>query len=203
MTKKLLACDIDDVMAKNAEGFTRWSNEEFGTSLTADDYTEDFTVLWPGIDSAEIERRASLFHETGGVLSYDRIEEAEVSLRALAVSYRLVAVTSRRRVGERHTQLWMNDFYRGLFEDIVFAGIYDEPTASKRHMRTKAEAYKFLKPGYVIDDQNKHCLAAAEQGIPAILYGQYSWNTEGLTHPLVTRCMDWPAVVRFFDEQAA
>ena len=193
-----MVLDIDDVIATNAEDFTSWSNKQFGTSLVASDYSEDFRVLWPGVDMAEIQRRATLFHESDAMLSYGHVKEGAVSLRGLTGWYRFVAATSRRRASEEVTRAWLEQSYEGIFEDIIFAGIYDGPTGHGRHLRTKEDIYRKLKPAYVVDDQFKHCLAAANQGINSVLFGDYPWSQGHSLPELMTRCKDWQETKEFF-----
>lgn len=205
MSKELVVCDIDDVIAANAAGFVAWSNEHFGTTLNPDDYSEDFTQLWPTTDKAEIIRRAQLFHESGAISAYDHIDQAAVTLRALTAHYRFIAATSRRRIGEKYTRAWLEESYDGVFEELLFAGIYDDvaPTDDFHgvHLRTKADIYRVLRPDYVIDDQLKHCYAAAEQGIKTILFGNYKWNQVDELPPLITRCDSWLAVGEYLQSR--
>lgn len=202
MTKELLVCDLDDVIAANAEGFTAWSNREFGTSLAAADYSEDFLSLWQ-VDINEVERRAAMFHESDAIMSYGHIDAAASSLAVLSEDFRIILATSRRKASELYTRRWIETDYPDMFEDIIFAGIYDNLTAQRRrrHLQTKAEIYAALQPDYVIDDQIKHCQAAVSLNIKAILFGSYSWNQADTLPPGITRCIDWPAVLKYFDER--
>lgn len=52
-----------------------------------------------------------------------------------------------------------------------------------------------------IDDQLKHCQAAASLGIKAVLLGDYPWNRTEKLPSGVTRCKDWPAVLEYFNER--
>ncbi|HJQ08525.1 MAG TPA: hypothetical protein VJ836_03545 [Candidatus Saccharimonadales bacterium] len=40
--RRIIAVDIDDVLSASAEGFVVFSNKQWGTRLTLDDYTEDW-----------------------------------------------------------------------------------------------------------------------------------------------------------------
>jgi hypothetical protein len=53
-----------------------------------------------------------------------------------------------------------------------------------------------------IDDQPKHCVAAADIGIKALLFGEYSWNRTDTLPVGVARVKDWVAVLQYFDEQS-
>lgn len=62
--KQVLAIDIDDVLAANAAGFVRFSNERWGTNLAVDDYDEHWAKVWE-VDEVETARRAIELHESG------------------------------------------------------------------------------------------------------------------------------------------
>ena len=63
MRKLRIAVDIDDVLAENAAGFVKYSNEKWGTNLTVDDYDERWGAIWK-VDSLEVERRAQEYHNS-------------------------------------------------------------------------------------------------------------------------------------------
>ena len=46
MTKKVIAVDIDDVLAESARNLVEYSNKSWGTNITVDDYDEDWAKLW-------------------------------------------------------------------------------------------------------------------------------------------------------------
>lgn len=198
MSRELIACDIDDVLALNAQGFVEFSNREFGTSLSSDDYQEHWAEMWQ-VDLEEVDRRAQVFHESEVVATYKHIKESVVALDGLKDIYRLVAVTSRRSNLKSCTRAWLDTYFNGVFEDIYFAGIFDGPIDGNSHLKTKADVFRKLRPDYVIDDQIKHCEAAARLDARAVLFGEYPWNEAASLPPGVTRCKDWPAVLRYFD----
>ena len=121
MSKKIVAVDIDDVLAANAEGFVAFSNERWGTNLRPADYSEHWAEVWK-VDEAEAHHRSTELHTSGTIGKYEHFPAALPVLKALARNHHLVVVTPRRRI--------------------------------------------------ISDDQLKHCLAAAEVGIQAILFGQ-------------------------------
>ncbi|MEO8105638.1 MAG: hypothetical protein ABI602_04900 [Candidatus Saccharibacteria bacterium] len=197
--KKVIAVDIDDVLAANAEGFTAFSNEHYGTTLQPADYHEHWAELWK-TDLAETERRSAELHDSGIIASYRHDNQALPVLAGLHQGYSLIIITSRRSSVEKLTRQWVRKHYGELFDDIKFAGIFETPFESDVFTRTKADLFSSNQVSYVIDDQLKHCLAGAELGIEAILFGDYPWNSSVTTLPEnVTRCRDWPAVKEYFD----
>lgn len=64
---------------------------------------------------------------------------------------------------------------------------------------TKGELAKSIGADYIIDDQIKHVLAAAELGIRGILFGDYAWNKADVLPDNVTRVNDWQEVLNYFE----
>jgi len=197
---KTIAVDIDDVLALNAQGFIEFSNREFATNLQISDYKEHWADMWQ-VDFEETERRARVFHESKIVASYQHIKESVFVLDALKDKFHLVIVTSRRNVLKDSTRAWLDTYFNGMFERIYFAGIYDGPLTKGSYVKTKAEVFKEILPDYVIDDQIKHCQAAIELGIDAVLFGNYSWNNAEELPLGMVRCKDWNEVGRYFENK--
>lgn len=196
--KQVIAVDIDDVLAANAEGFTAYSNEHYGTSLRPEDYHEHWAELWK-TDLAETGRRAAELHDSGILASYRHDDRALPVLTALHEDYSLIVITSRRSSVEQLTRQWIINHYDGIFDDVLFAGIFDGPFEEALFKRTKAGLFASNQVSFVIDDQLKHCLAGAELGIETILFGDYPWNRAEQLPANVTRCPDWAAVKEYFD----
>lgn len=200
MSKKTIAIDIDDVLSANAAGFIAYSNLQWGTNLKEEDYDEHWAKLW-GTDHAETQRRAVNFHLSGVVGQYEHDPTALPILEELAKEYRLVITTSRRKELVLETTQWLNKYFNGIFEEIHYAGMWDEFNESS-HTATKAELCREIGADYLIDDQPKHCIGAAEADIPALLFGEYTWNKDVQLPDNVTRVKDWQAVKEYFDERS-
>ncbi|MGB4966601.1 MAG: hypothetical protein WBO35_00150 [Candidatus Saccharimonadales bacterium] len=199
MQKKIIAVDVDDVLSKSAQGFAEYSNREWGHSLTADDFDEDWMKVW-GTTLEETRRRAIAFHNDEVFDGFRHFAEAVSVLARLKKQYKLVIATSRRVIVENITRQWVDHHYAGLFEGVYFTGIYD---TADRHRdllaRTKNDLLLELGANYLIDDQLKHCLAAKEHGVEALLFGDYRWNQfDGELPSHITRCKDWAAVEAYF-----
>lgn len=202
MNKQKIAIDIDDVLAANAEGFVAYSNEKWGTNLRVEDYDEHWAEVWK-VDMAETERRAVELHDSGIIAAYKHFNEALPILKKLSDRFDLIAITSRRRSIERLTREWIAKHYAGVFMDVQFAGIFDEPVHHEMLKKTKVDLFTSNNVSYVIDDQLKHCLAAAALGIDTILFGNYAWNQAAALPANITRCHDWAAVDEYFDARSS
>jgi uncharacterized HAD superfamily protein len=197
--KQTIAVDIDDVLAVNARSFIDFSNKQWGTHLSVDDYDERWGVMWQ-IDEDEVNSRSEEWHASGQIGRNEHFTEAPAVLRQLAKNYRLVIVTSRRSIIKDETLKWVDTYFGDIFEEIRFAGFFDNGFG---HHFTKAEIVQELGASYLIDDQLKHCVAAAEAGINSLLFGDYKWNqtTESLPEK-VARVSDWQAVAKYFSQKS-
>lgn len=197
-----IAIDIDDVLADNAKGFVAFSNQRWGTTLSVDDYDEHWAKLWQ-VDNEETESRANEFHNSGAFSTYNHSPSVRLVLEKLKKDYNLIVITSRRLQTKAETTLWINQHYPGISDDdhIHFAGIWDA-ISDLSISRTKGELSRELGANYIIDDQLKHCLAAATLGIQALLFGDYPWNNIANLPSNVQRVEDWPGVLRYFNELA-
>ena len=153
--RKVIAVDIDDVLADSARMFIELSNQHWGTELTVDDYDEDWTRLWR-ISREEVEVRASAYRDNLPAMQSLGAHEA---LRRLSEKYDLIIVTARPRIVQERTVRWIEEYYGGIFveESIHFAGMWDVPDETSA-LKTKGGILKHLQADYHIDDQPKHCI---------------------------------------------
>jgi 5'(3')-deoxyribonucleotidase len=198
MKKQTIAVDVDDVLAASAKGWIEYSNKHWGHTLTTEDYIEDWFTMWD-VDDEEGRRRASELNAKAIVQNFEHFADAIAVLRKLAQKYRLVITTARVEQNRPHTLAWIDRYFGDIFEEIHLAGFFDQGHLNPLIM-TKADMQRAVGADYMIDDQPKHCLAAAEAGIQAILFGDYGWNRDiGALPERVTRCKDWAAVQEYFD----
>lgn len=198
MSKKTIAVDIDDVLSASAQGWVDYSNRRWGTNLRVDDYDEDWSKMW-GVDYAEDRRRAHEFYRSGTVGTYEPFNEAKPVLEELARRYKLVITTSRVRYVQEDTLKWLDTHYKGIFEEVHLAGIFDTNHPNPLSL-TKAGLCVSIGVDYLIDDHPKHCFAVAKAGIWTILFGEYAWSRNlGQLPERVTRVTDWQGVKAYFD----
>lgn len=197
--KSIIAIDVDDVLAKTSHGFIKFSNKTWGHNLTIDDYDEDWAKAWG--TSVEVARvRADELHASSMITKLSYFPEALPVLTKLKERYRLVVATSRRASISTVSEGWLQRHYPDIFDGVFFSGIYDGKLG--RHedhiARTKNDLLVEIDADYLIDDQLKHCFAAGEHGIEAVLFGNYSWNKCDQLPLHVRRCADWKAVEAYF-----
>jgi len=198
--KPVIAVDIDEVLSYFAESFVAFSNKKWGTKLKPDDFDEHWAEIWK-VDYAEENRRAHIIRETMEFNKFRPREGADVVLKHLKKRYILVVVSSRHSGLYKETTEWLEKHFDGLFKEIRFAGIWDDLEMSTLHKLklTKAEVLKEIGADYLIDDHPKHCFAAAEAGITALLFGDYRWNRDVKLKPNMVRAKTWQDVQEYFD----
>lgn len=198
--KPIIAVDIDDVLTESSLAVIEFSNQKWGTNLTVEDYSEHWGAMWK-VDSKEWHSRAAQVHEAIHRGKTEPIGEAKRVLEKLAKSYRLVITTSRQRLIMQDTKEWLEKHFTGIFGEVHFAGIWDDPKidGAQKVNLTKATLLKEIGADYLIDDQPKHCFAAAELGVECLLFGEYPWS-HGLELPTgVDRVKNWKEVEAYFD----
>ena len=198
MPKPIIAIDIDDVLSQHAQEFVDFSNKRWGTHLTVEDYHENWSDMWQ-IDLEETEERARHYFDSGRLFQYRHNETARPVLKKLSKNYRLVILTSRQSFLKDGTVEWLEKNFPNIFTEVHFASFWDLEDLTHAHEATKAEMALGVKASYLIDDQPKHCLGAAEVGIESLLFGDYSWNRSVELPENVTRVHDWQAVGAYFD----
>ncbi len=201
MKRKTIAVDIDDVLAFNAQAFLSYSNEKWGTRLTIDDFDENWAKMW-GVDHSDVIVRSEQIIEDRLFSSFGHFDDALPVLRKLAKSHNMVIATSRRTVLVKDTLEWINQYFPDIFSEIHYAGIWDDDTKRPHaHLKTKGDLVKQIGAEYLIDDQPKHCIAAARAGIKAVQFGDYPWNRGTPAEEGIVVAHSWAEVEAYFDGQ--
>src|SRR3989344_6967982 len=202
MARKKIAVDIDDVLAANAENFVRLSNKRWGTNLKPDDYTEHWAELWK-VDFDELGKRTEVMIQEQVFLKHRFFDEAKPVLKKLSRNYTLYVVSSRSNRIQKDTIDWINKEDGGIFSGIHFAPMWDRTDLHtlERLKGTKNDVIKQIGADYLIDDQPKHCIAAAEAGIKTVLFGNYGWNRDVKLRKDMARAKNWQEVLEYFRGQ--
>ena len=198
-SRETIAVDIDDVLARSAEAFITFSNQQWGMQLTPEDYQEDWATVW-SVPLEEAIARGEILQSFMGVSGHRTFEEALPVLRRLAEKFDLVTLTSRREVLKPDTDAWIAQHFPGIFKELHYAGIWDNPPDVLQALEhTKGELCREIGADYLIDDHPKHCIGAAAAGIRAVLFGDYAWNRGEQSLPNgIVRARRWHDVAEYF-----
>jgi uncharacterized HAD superfamily protein len=197
--KPVIAVDIDGVLVSEAEFIVHYSNKHWGHNLSLDDYREHWADMWK-VGPEEVERRADILHSPGIIKKYRLLDNAHRVLSELSKNFRLIVITSRRKMVEEETIDWLEENFGDIFEQIHFTGFWDTITVES-HLLSKADLSKELGVTYLIDDQPKHCFGAAKHGIKAILFGDYAESRHLDPPEGVKRCSNWQEVLEYFENE--
>lgn len=202
MRRLKIAIDIDDVLADNAEKFIAFSNQQFDTRLTIDDYSEDWAKVWQ-VDSDVLRSRSLKFHNSDAMSFYDTKVGAIDVLSRFTDRHDLLVITSRRTQVRDITHNWLSDHYPDIFhrDNVHFAGIWDDANHLSIN-QTKASLVSYLEADVLIDDQPKHCIGAVGVGAKAILFGDYPWNRTPDPLEGIMRCYSWAEVEKTIERMA-
>ena len=199
MPKPIIAVDIDDVLSNLAQELVNFSNRTWGTNLSIGDYNEHWGEMWK-VDDLEIKRRSAEIHGSDLTSNLTHNPDAKPVLKTLAKKYNLVLATSRRRLITQETKDWIDRYFNNIFSGVHFSGVFDNNKhASIQVQLTKTEILKQIGAHYLIDDQPKHCFAAAEAGITALLFGDYKWNRNVKLEKNMVRVKNWQEVLEYFN----
>jgi len=200
-SRPIIAVDIDDVLSASAPDFVRFSNERWGTTLAVDDYTEHWAEMWQ-VDIEEVRARREIYLNSGIVGKHRPVVAARDALLELKKQFDIVLVTSRSLELESETRAWLESHYADIADSVYFTGIYSSTMNMNTFAQTKSSIFAELKPAFVIDDLEKHCQAAVDLGIPAILFGTYGWNQADHLAKGITRCNNWREVLDTISAQS-
>lgn len=201
MKRKIIAIDIDDVIAQGTEAFRLRVNLEMGVSLSREAYMIPDNTFWGyyervweayGLDAASVP-----LDKIDAEMALDQshvplLPGAAYAIGELAKHYDIAIITARDTKWKNATHKWLADKFGDVFIDIYFAGNSLDKTA-----KTKGQACREVGAEWLIDDNPEHCITAQAEAVKAILFGDYGWHHEAPKD--ITRCSDWPAVLDYFN----
>jgi 5'(3')-deoxyribonucleotidase len=200
--KPLITIDIDDVLASTTDSIRLHVNEATGFALTKDDYSIPgkywgyYESVWRNagidhlIDFSNISRQL--------VMDQFRIKplyRAQEVLSSQTPKFRFALVTSRDDSWADATERWIERNFGDIFTGLYFTG--------DRHSdgyKNKGDLCKNLGAVLHIDDNVGHCQTVIDNGIRALLFGEYGWHedkADGQAH-----CKDWQEVKEYLESYA-
>jgi 5'(3')-deoxyribonucleotidase len=200
-SKQTIAIDIDDVIANTTEALRVRVNERVGVNLQPEHYQVKgeywgyYTRVWHAHGLAEKVHYGDIVQEMSDDQSYvPLLPGAALAIDELAKKFNLILITARESSWEVATRQWIDAHLTGKFIELYFMANHHDATA-----KNKGQLCRELGASWLIDDNAEHCQAAINEGIQAVLFGNYGWQL--LIPKAAVRCMDWPAVVEYFCEK--
>lgn len=196
---KTIAIDIDDVLGNQNENIRLFVNEHYGLNLKPEDYEIEgeywgyWEKVW-GVDEAEGERRVNAYLNSKHLNKQLLLPGALEVIRRLEKKFELCIVTARHDSFIEATHEWLEAHLPKVFKGVHFVPVWGGSRSS-----TKAQICVEIGASYLIDDNLEHCTLAADEGIQALLFGDYGWNRRKSLPKGIIRVKDWPAVAEYFN----
>lgn len=197
MVKPIIAIDIDEVLAPFVSGLIPWHNLRYGTDFRFQDFhTYEFHKVWGGDRELAISKCTDHFENRGTV---QPLPDALRVLTRLKQDYVLMIITSRNLTHKSITENWINSHFPDIFQEILLCNHWDKDSSGP--IIKKSAACLLHGAQYLIDDMPYYVAEAASAGIHGLLFGDYPWNRQTLTHSQIHRVSNWLDVENFFYPQ--
>ncbi len=192
VSKKIIAVDIDEILAGFIDYFIEYHNLTYKTRVTRDkvfsfDLHEVFEVT-----KEEIMDRMVKFGQEGHNVRISLVPGAKNGIDALLKKgYELHLVTARPTVIKPETELWINKHFPDKFTDLHNAfnsNIHQEGSKKK-----KWEICKEIGASVLIEDHLENAIGCAENGIRVYLMDT-PWNQTENLPPEVIRVKSWEEI---------
>lgn len=198
--RKVLAVDIDDVLAGSTDVIRKIANNKTGHNLSMDHYKVsgpywgyyEHVMISNGIKSKATHQEVMDEWTQTHHIS-EPITGATEALKALSTRYKIILITARDPKIREDTEEWLQKHFSGMYDDLHVIGnfkVVDKP-------KTKGEICKQIGASWLIDDNPEHCMTAMAHGIDTILFGEYGWHFDAPEH--LERCRNWQEVLEYFD----
>ncbi len=195
MRRPIIAIDVDDVLLESGPAVIADYNRRFGTRLPVGAYNSAHDrQAWGDVDITTAIQRVDDFVLTAAFIEREPLREVADALAKLAERYELHVLTGRNEIVAKLTNDWLERYFPGIFSSVSFSNLF-----VPERRRSKGEMCVELGASFLIDDHLLHVKNAAECGLGAVLFGDYPWNRADVLPLGVVRCIDWSAVLEYFD----
>lgn len=201
--KKIIAIDIDDVLASSTDLIRVFANRATGLNLEPHHYAVPgpyWSYYGHVLETNGITDKAEQKRILDDWISHhseaEPVQGAIDALRALAKRFSIVLITARDPKIRGDTEYWLKKHFDGLYNDLHVIGnfkVIDKP-------KSKGQVCAEIGASWLIDDNPEHCLSAIQHSVETVLFGEYGWHYDAPKH--LTKCKDWLAVLEYFDGQA-
>ncbi len=191
---KIIAVDIDEVLAGFIDYFVEYHNLTYKTSVTKDKvYTFDLEEVF-GVTHEEISSRMIAFGEQGHNIKMKPVEGAVEGVdELLKRGYELHLVTSRPGVIEKDTRAWIEIYFKGKFTGLHHA--FNQKIHKEGSKKKKWEICKKIGAEILIDDFLANALSCSENGIKVFLMDA-PWNQTEHLPENVLRVKSWEEIIK-------
>jgi uncharacterized HAD superfamily protein len=154
-----VAIDIDEVLVPFVKPMAKWRGLKMPPSNTRYKYVyrEMFNIT-----EEESRQMVEEFYRSPEFVQLQPIRHSQVGIvRLRGQSKKLYAVTGRQDSAREKTELWLDQHFPGMFDDLIITNSYTE------HEIKKVDVCKSLALNLIIDDNIDTCIECAQSGIRA------------------------------------
>jgi 5'(3')-deoxyribonucleotidase len=192
MGKPVIAVDIDDVIFPFVPEIIKHFNMRRGATITIDDFSVyHFSQVW-GSTEEEANAIVAEFLKQD-VVHLLPIEGAQQAFSRLSRDFTIVLVTARNGLFAPSTQQWLEAHFKGLFNDVIFAGNPHDTDV----YREKGIVCEELGAILLIDDSPDNLRSALDHGTSALLFGMHNWNRQHDLPTDIARCESWEEATKY------
>ena len=171
--------------------FVPWFNRKYGTKFTVRDYYEPGDGLSKfGIPYHDWVAEFSHFINEVGYTGLSHMQGAREGIIRLASMAEIIRITGRNKDYLSHTSSWVEKHIPEVNGKIRFSLNYFHP---REGLPTKAKICREEGVVLMIEDEVKHAMQCAEEGISTILFHPDNYGYK--LHPLITVVWDWEEIV--------
>jgi 5'(3')-deoxyribonucleotidase len=168
-----IGIDIDEVLAPFLPTMTRWRSPQ--RPLPAK-YKYLYRDIYD-ISEKESVKLVRDFYESEEFVRMPPIKYAVDAMTELKKGNKLFIVTGRQEVVRDKTQMWIQENFPGIFEDVIMTNSYTSIEIPK------ADVCKLLSIGLMIDDNFDVCRDCLDKNVAAVNFigdPMYPWCEESI-----------------------
>jgi uncharacterized HAD superfamily protein len=186
-SKKIIAVDIDEVLADFFSYFVYFHNLMYKTKVSKKDMKKYYLNEVFEVDRAEMHIRYMEFKSLHLLEQLNPVKGAVDGLKKLIeMGFDLHLVTARPQIIEEETRKWLSVHFKDIYLPIHFT----HPGTGNSHHLKKSEICKEIGAEILIDDHMENALDCAENGIKVFLMDA-PWNQTEDLPPNVVRVKSW------------
>ncbi|HLB32554.1 MAG TPA: hypothetical protein VJL27_03300 [Patescibacteria group bacterium] len=191
--QRTIAIDADNVIVDTTSpllDFYRATRNPSSRVTVADCHTYNLWEVWD-CPREEAIRVVMAYFGSEQAMAALPIPGAQEALLVLKERFKLVVVTARRSEFAPMTMDWLDRYFSGIFDDVLFANHF----AVEGTEIPKADLCRQVGARVLIDDQIDHLVLCQKADITGILFGRYPWQRGAELPEIILRAPDWPAVL--------
>lgn len=186
MPKKLvIAVDFDDVLVETGVHLLSYYNHTFGSKVSPRDLYSQDPDDWLAPDMATVVARVNQYLSSDAYNSIPPKEDTQEYVRLVSSNHEMHVITARPPLLEAVTNRVIQRYFNGCFKSVEYTSHFHKDAVSKSSICLK------LSADILVDDFTPHLTLALQDGVDAVLFGDYPWNQPEDSGQSFTRAKNW------------